>query len=51
MLVALAGVSQLIALEQALGVSGGHAETLAVVERYLDDAEHDREVRATRKRS
>jgi hypothetical protein len=36
-LVALAGVAQLIALERALGVSGGHEGTLAFVERYLDD--------------
>lgn len=35
-LVALAGVSQLIGLERALGVSGGHEQTLAFVERYLD---------------
>jgi TetR/AcrR family transcriptional regulator len=36
-LLALAGISQLIALERALGVSGGHDEALAVVERYLSD--------------
>lgn len=36
-LIALAGVSQLIALERALGVSGGHDEVLAVIERYLSD--------------
>jgi TetR/AcrR family transcriptional regulator len=35
-LVAMAGVAQLIALERALGVSGGHAPTLAFVEQYLD---------------
>lgn len=35
-LVALAGVAQLVALERALGVSGGHEPTLAFVERYLD---------------
>jgi TetR/AcrR family transcriptional regulator len=35
-LVAMAGVAQLIALERALGVSGGHAPTLAFVERWLD---------------
>jgi TetR/AcrR family transcriptional regulator len=37
-LVAMAGVSQLIALERALGVSGGHDETLAFIERCLEDA-------------
>jgi AcrR family transcriptional regulator len=35
-LVALAGVAQLTALERALGVSGGHEEVLAVIEQYLD---------------
>jgi AcrR family transcriptional regulator len=37
-LVAMAGVSQLIALERALGVSGGHAQALAFVEQYLDNS-------------
>ncbi len=37
-LVAMAGVSQLITLERALGVSGGHDETLAFIERCLEDA-------------
>jgi TetR/AcrR family transcriptional regulator len=37
-LVAMAGVSQLVALERALGVSGGHDAALAVVEQYLNDA-------------
>jgi AcrR family transcriptional regulator len=37
-LVVMAGVSQLVALERALGVSGGHDEALAVVEQYLNDA-------------
>jgi TetR/AcrR family transcriptional regulator len=37
-LVALAGVAQLIALERALGVSGGHAQALAFVERHLGDS-------------
>jgi TetR/AcrR family transcriptional regulator len=36
-LVALAGVSQLVALERALGVRGGHEMTLAFIERHLDD--------------
>lgn len=34
-LVAMAGISQLVALERALGVSGGHDEMLAFIERYL----------------
>jgi TetR/AcrR family transcriptional regulator len=34
-LVAMAGISQLVALERALGVSGGHDEILAFIERYL----------------
>jgi TetR/AcrR family transcriptional regulator len=38
-LVAMAGVSQLVALERALGVSGGHDAALAVVEQYLNDAD------------
>ncbi len=37
-LVVMAGVSQLVALERALGVSGGHDEALAIVERYLNEA-------------
>ena len=34
-LVLLTGISRLLALEEALGMSGGHAETRALVERYL----------------
>ena len=37
-LLALAGVAQLVALERALGVRGGHEQALAFVERYLDDS-------------
>jgi AcrR family transcriptional regulator len=37
-LVAMAGVSQLIAIERVLGVSGGHDEALALIEQYLDEA-------------
>ena len=37
-LVALAGVAQLVALERALGVGGGHEQALAFVERHLDDS-------------
>jgi len=37
-LVAMAGVAQLIALERALGVSGGHEHALAFVERFLDNS-------------
>jgi len=35
-LVTLAGVAQLIALERALGVSGGHEQALAFVEQHLE---------------
>jgi AcrR family transcriptional regulator len=38
-LVALAGVAQLIALERGLGMSGGHEQTLALIEEYLDSVE------------
>jgi len=37
-LVTMAGVAQLIALERALGVSGGHEPTLAFVEQFLDNS-------------
>ncbi len=33
------GVSQLLVLEKALGMSGGHAETVNIVERYLRQLE------------
>ena len=36
-LVTMAGVAQLIALERGLGVRGGHEQTLAVVEQYLNE--------------
>jgi AcrR family transcriptional regulator len=36
-LVAMAGISQLVALERALGVSGGHDEALAYIEQHLND--------------
>jgi TetR/AcrR family transcriptional regulator len=36
-LVGMAGVAQLVSLERALGVSGGHEQALAFVEQYLDD--------------
>jgi TetR/AcrR family transcriptional regulator len=49
-LVAMAGVSQLVALERALGVRGGHARTLALIEQYLDDVERPKE-RAARRRT
>jgi TetR/AcrR family transcriptional regulator len=35
-LVTLAGIAQLIAVERGLGVHGGHEQTLAVVEQYLE---------------
>ena len=37
-LVIMAGVAQLIALERPLGVSGGHDATLAFIEQYLDNS-------------
>jgi AcrR family transcriptional regulator len=36
-LVTMAGVAQLIALERGLGVRGGHDETLALVEQYINE--------------
>jgi len=36
-LVTMAGVAQLIALERGLGVRGGHEQTLALVEQYLNE--------------
>ena len=36
-LVVMAGVAQLIALERPLGVSGGHDAALAFIEQYLDN--------------
>jgi AcrR family transcriptional regulator len=38
-LLAMLGVTQVMALEQALGVTTGHAEMLAFVERWLDEIE------------
>jgi len=38
-LVAMAGVAQLIALERPLGVSGGHDAALAFIEQYLDNSQ------------
>jgi TetR/AcrR family transcriptional regulator len=37
-LVAMVGVSQLVSIERALGVSGGHEPTLALIERFVDDS-------------
>ncbi|HME49910.1 helix-turn-helix domain-containing protein [Mycobacterium sp.] len=34
-MVLMMGVSQLLVIEQTLGMSAGHAETVAIVERYL----------------
>jgi AcrR family transcriptional regulator len=36
---AITGIAQVIALEEALGVTTGHDETLAFVERYIDHLE------------
>jgi hypothetical protein len=38
-LVALAGVAQLLTLERALGVSGGHEEIVTYLEQRLRDSE------------
>ena len=39
-LLALTGVTQVMAIEEALGVTDGHRETLAFVESWIDRAEH-----------
>jgi TetR/AcrR family transcriptional regulator len=36
---AMTGIAQVIALEEALGITTGHEETLAFVERHIDDLE------------
>jgi TetR/AcrR family transcriptional regulator len=36
---AMTGVSQVLVLENALGITSGHDEMVALVERYLDDLE------------
>jgi AcrR family transcriptional regulator len=38
-LLAMTGISQVIALERALGITTGHQETLAFVERHIDQLE------------
>ena len=38
-LLAMTGISQVVALEQALGITTGHEETLAFVERHIDQLE------------
>jgi len=35
----MTSISRILVMEQALGISGGHAETLALVERYLCEFE------------
>jgi AcrR family transcriptional regulator len=37
--VVLTGITQVLALEDGLGVTTGHAETIALVEHYLDELE------------
>jgi hypothetical protein len=44
----MTGLSQVLTLEDALGVSTGHEETLSYVERYLEELE--RNTLATAKR-
>ena len=41
-MLAMTGVTQVMALETALGVTDGHSEMTTFVERWLDDAERDR---------
>ena len=41
MLLAITGVTQVMALETALGVTAGHRETTEFVEAWLDEVEHD----------
>jgi TetR/AcrR family transcriptional regulator len=36
---AMTGIAQVIALEEALGITTGHDETLAFIERHIDDLE------------
>ncbi len=38
-LLLMTGLSQVIALEDALGVTGGHDATVAFIERAIDDLE------------
>jgi AcrR family transcriptional regulator len=40
-LLAMTGLSQVLVLEDALGITGGHDEAIAFVERYLDRLEAD----------
>jgi hypothetical protein len=37
--VAMTGLSQVLALEKALGITSGHDETVALVERFLSEVE------------
>jgi hypothetical protein len=38
-LVLITALSRILAMEDTLGVSAGHPETLALVEQWLDDVE------------
>lgn len=40
-LLAMSGVSQTIAIEEALGITSGHEEMVQFVERWIDEAERD----------
>ncbi len=40
-LLAMSGVSQTIAIEEALGITSGHEEMVQFVERWIDQAERD----------
>jgi AcrR family transcriptional regulator len=48
---AMTGVSQVLILEKALGMTTGHDETMAVVERYLRELEKDPPTTASRPRT
>jgi len=47
--VLMTAVAQIVALEQGLGMSVGHAEAHAVVERYLTEVEGPRRASAPRR--
>jgi len=41
-MVLMSSISRFLVMEQALGISAGHAETVALVERYLTYFEGER---------
>ena len=42
LMLAMTGVTQVMALEEALGVSGGHQEMLEFVAARIEETEHER---------